>query len=76
MRKVESNVMSFSVPLVSRSVAVFQSLLDLILVTQGNRMDMPAAVWVLTKLLLKPAYISVIVHTSHIGGVKQRTKFH
>ena len=54
--------MSFSVPLVSRSVAVLQSLLDLILVTQGNRMDMPAAVWVL-KLVNS---IPVISHTGAV----------
>lgn len=43
----------------SRSVAVFQSLSDRILVTLGNRMDTPAAVWVVELVNSAP----VISHT-------------
>ncbi len=43
----------------SKSVALVQSLSSLILVTRGNRMDIPAAVWMLELLNSAP----VISHT-------------
>ena len=52
----------------SRSVALLQSLSSRILVTRGNRTDMPPAVWAVDLLNSAP----VISHTGAVCGTRSQ----